>query len=170
VVRAGGVEFRAVGTAFTVDLAATKVEMFVTEGKVAVAVADTSSTVLDSPAPVLIVEAGNHVLVPIQGAAPTTPVVTPVSAAQLSQRLAWRAPKLEFTATPLAEAIAQINAHAGVAQHPLIRLGDDALATVRISGILRADNIDTLIGVLEADYGIKAERRGGEEIILRLKR
>jgi transmembrane sensor len=162
VVSAGGVDFRAVGTAFTVHLAEVKVEMFVIEGKVAVA-ADAQNAAADRPS--AIVEAGNHVLVTIDGEHRSAPVVTPVSAAQLNQRLAWRAPKLEFTATPLAEAVETINQFAA-GRAPRIKLGNAALADVRISGILRADNIDTLIGVLEADYGIRAERNGDTEVIL----
>jgi transmembrane sensor len=161
VVSAGGVDFRAVGTAFTVNLAEAKVEMFVTEGKVAVAAAP-QSTAVETPA---VVEAGNHVLVAIDGTQRSTPVVTPVSPAQLNQRLAWRAPKLEFTATPLGEAVDTINQLAA-GRAPRIKLGNAALAEVRISGILRADNIETLVGLLEADYGIRADRNGDSEIIL----
>ena len=84
----------------------------------------------------------------------------------MNQRLAWRAPRLEFSGTPLATAIEMLNAHAKDERRPLLKLGDASLATVRISGILRADNIDTLIGVLEADYGIRAEKHGETEIVL----
>jgi transmembrane sensor len=166
VVSAGGVEFRAVGTAFAVHLADKEVEMLVTEGRVAVerpTAAETSAAA--APAPLATVEAGNHVVVDVSVPQIAAPAVRAISKTELSRRLAWRAPKLEFSGTPLSAAIELINRHSAEAEK--IQLGDPALADLRISGILRADNIDTLLGVLEADYGIKAEKREGGIVLRR---
>lgn len=176
VVSAGGVDFRAVGTAFTVCLRDRKVEMFVSEGRVAVesgrakGIQDgglaSQPPAVGSTADVLVVDARNHVMVDI--AAPEIPVavVNTISESELSQRLSWRAPKLDFSGTPLEEAIEMINRHAMGEQRVRLVLGDPSLATVQISGILRADNISTLLDVLESEYGIKAERRSATEIVL----
>jgi transmembrane sensor len=157
-VSAGGVEFRAVGTAFAVHLADKEVEMLVTEGRVAVErPAAPEASAATAPVPLATVEAGNHVVVDVSVRQIAAPAVMAISKTELSRRLAWRAPKLEFSGTPLATAIDLINEHSSEAQK--IQLGDPALADLRISGILRADNLDTLLGVLETDYGIKAEKR-----------
>jgi transmembrane sensor len=181
VVRAGATTFRAVGTAFAVHLAGSRVEMIVTEGLVAVSTnkgerrgeqaSDGSETTppASSAGPSFsetIVEAGNHVVVDVAAPLRLEPTVRALTQSQLSHRLAWRAPRLEFSGTPLVKAVEMINEHSAIYRKPLLILGDASLASVRISGILRADNIDTLIGVLEADYGIRAEHRGETEIVL----
>lgn len=187
VVSAGGVEFRAVGTAFTVALGEEKVEMFVTEGRVAVeAAAKTTSDdrsekpvgvrpeaptfAVAVPPNVVVVEANNHVVIEVARPRVAVPAVRLMSEIELRQRQAWRAPKLEFSGTPLAEAIELIHRHAGREQKSRLVLGDPSLASVRISGILRADNVEVLLAVLEADYGIRSERRGGDEIVLQSAR
>lgn len=188
VVRAGGVEFRAVGTAFTISLADESVEMFVTEGRVAVATApesaghaaslgaprsaDAERSVVVGPGPAeeLVVDAHNHVRIEMAGPHPPPPAVRLVSESEMNRRLAWRAPKLEFSGTPLVEAIGMIHSHAAPGQKRRLVLAEPALAAVRISGILRADNIDVLLAVLEANYGITAEPRGETEIVLRRAR
>lgn len=172
VVEAGGMEFRAVGTAFAVQLSSTKVEMLVTEGTVAVeraAVADASSgtNTVVSPAasePLALVAAGNQVAVKL--AAPGVvdlPKVTPLSIAESGEKLAWRVPRLELNDTPLAEAIEAINRHSAV---PL-QIGDAELGKVGISGVLRADNVEPLLRMLESNYGIQADRREPGKILLR---
>jgi transmembrane sensor len=176
VVVAGPVEFRAVGTAFAVSRSDQRVEMYVTEGRVAVraqedrtpaagmphvgAATGSAPDPAATPAPEdkteIVLDAGKHVTVEtaVRGA---PPIVSSISGSGLSQRLAWRAPKVEFSATPLPDVIAIINEHAANHGGHRLVLGDDSLAGVRISGILRADNIETLIGVLNADHGITAE-------------
>lgn len=173
VVSAAGVDFRAVGTAFTVQLGERKVEMLVTEGTVAVENARPASADPGTPDPTatvpLLVQAGMRVEMATTREAAAVPVVESVTEAQLNRLLAWRAPKLELSGTPLAEAVDLINRHAGAQMGVRVVLGEPDLAGIRLTGILRADNIDTLIAVLEADHGIRAERRG-DEILLRRAR
>ena len=182
VVTARGVAVRAVGTAFAVDLTSAAVEVIVTEGKIAVerppaaAVAD-----VGTPAPVTlaVVERGNRVVIdalppaPVMAAAPVPAVaVEAVPPAELTERLAWRIPRLEFSGTPLAEAVELVNRHAAQPGRAAVRLvlDEPALAGVRVSGWLRADNTEGFIQMLRASFGVETDFRGASEIGLRRSR
>jgi transmembrane sensor len=170
-----GVEIRAVGTAFSVHAAPAGIEVLVTEGRVAVkglaahgpsATDDdlqSSASAFDPP-PALEVSAGNCVrleLAQLPGAL-AIPQVLPISPAEMHDRLVWRVPRIEFSGTRLEEAIPVFNRYSLV---PVI-LADPALHGLQLSGILRADNVDALVRLLEANYGVTADRRGSE-IVLR---
>lgn len=102
VVAAGGVEVRAVGTAFSVDFGKSAVEVLVTEGKVSVATPPRKSAPAGATQPMpepLFVDAG-HGLTVLTSARPEQAESRPVSAADLQSRLAWRSPRLEFSGTP----------------------------------------------------------------------
>lgn len=170
IVAVDAVEVRAVGTSFAVQRLPGQVEVVVTTGRVAVdrvssAGESASSQSPASPHTVANLEPGNQVTV---GVAPTatSPVIESLSDLELRQRLAWRVPRLEFTRTPLDEAIPMINQHSAVK----IALADPALGRVRISGLLRVDNIETLFKLLETEHNIEAERRGPDQVVLRAKR
>lgn len=158
VVSAGGVRFRAVGTAFAVSFGDATVEMLVTEGRVAV---ETATQGTGTVSEIAVVDAGSRVVVGT--ATPAAPVVARVSAADARETLAWRVPRLEFNETPLREVVRLLNAHSG----RRVNLADDMLGGLEISGALRADNLEPLLEVLATTYGIVAERRGASEIVLR---
>ena len=167
VVSVGGVEVQAVGTAFSVQFGKTSVEVLVTEGRVAVqpAVSPSSSPPAAVPAPTfeIFVDAGSLAVVGLDAAAfAIPPKVLPMPTVELKERLAWRVPQLQFSGTPLSEVIAMINAHGPVR----LTLGSEALGKVRISGVLRADNLDTLLELLAESHGIKTEHRGASEMVL----
>lgn len=188
VVAAAQVEFRAVGTAFTIQLGEDMVEMLVTEGTVAVA---------PTPAPVLsamlsgaavadpigsashpgsggaagltfspfIVEAGKRVEVTLAPGASSEPQVAALTEAELTHRLAWRAPKVEFSEIPLAEAVAMLNEHNRVK----FIIDDAELARLPVSGVFRADNTDAFVRLLEGSFGVEAVR-GPDTLLLRRAR
>lgn len=182
VVVAGGIEVRAVGTAFSVQLGAATVEVVVTKGVVSVEKGadreadggaltprnEAASTVPDPSRPVrsfapVLVEAGRLAIVETgPHDAPPPPSVVAMSDVELNDRLAWRIPRLEFFGTPLSQAIPMFNEHAGVR----LVLGDAALGHLEVSGVMRADNIDSLLRLLRDEFRIRAERRG-TEIVLR---
>jgi transmembrane sensor len=171
VVEAGGMEFRAIGTAFAIQLTSAHVEMLVTEGRVAIeravepaASSDPQGASAPAAARLALVEAGSQALVNLAPArADAVPQVTPLSPAELGEKLAWRVPRLELTDTPLAEAIAAINRHSPV---PL-EIKDEALGKVSISGVLRADNIEPLLRILESNYSIQVDRSEPGKVLLR---
>lgn len=183
IVEAGNVWFRAVGTAFSVQKANGAVELFVTEGRVAVdqpAATERSSGIVGSVTQgattadaaahqtLAIVEAGHRMLVAadVDAHSPHAPQIVPVPSAQASQRLAWRVPTLDLSGTPLGEALPHFNRHGKVR----LTLGDRELAQVRLSGMIRADNIETLLALLADSYGVRAESRSDGEIVLRKRR
>lgn len=164
VVTANGVEVRAVGTAFAVQIGPGAVEVVVTEGRVTVDSGPAAvTTSRDAPAPAVLVPGQQVMIEP--GAASAD--VRDLTAAELSARLAWRAPRLEFTGTPLAEVVRLLNEHAGSRQGVRFSIGDDSLAQVRVSGLFRADNTAALVELLESGFGIAAERASGSELVLK---
>ena len=161
VVEAGGVSVRAVGTAFSVQQGEARVEIVVTEGRVA----------LDAPerggAALAFVDAGSHAVMAPEAPAPQ---VAALSAAELGEKLAWRVARLEFNGTPLREVVALFNRHAAIlpegARMRLV-LGDVALESLPLSGMLRADNLPVLLKILESSYGIRTEPGSAGELVLR---
>ena len=138
--------------------------MLVTEGRVRV---DWSAPSTATPAaplaePLVSVDAGKSVVLPVAAPIVAPPMVRAVNEAELQEQTAWRIPKLEFTATRLREVLAQMNQH----NRRQFVLGEEGVGDLRVSGILRADKMDTLTEMLETDFGVHAERRS-EEIILR---
>ncbi len=150
VVRARDVDVRAVGTAFAVDLGEKAVEVVVTHGRVAVEPA---------AAQIAFVDAGQRARAPTGGASSE---VSTLSAAEAATRLAWRVPQLEFSRTPLAEALALINARGAARGQPPIEVqeGDPAWREIQLSGILAADNTDGFLLLLETNFGIRSDRSG----------
>ncbi len=176
IVSAAGIEVRAVGTAFSVDRSSGKVDVLVTEGRVAVeqpaAPGPSALTAPPSPPSTLgTLGAGRRlvVTVPTESGAPATATSdVAVSPLELQQRLAWRVPRLEFSATPLSEAIALFNAQATKAgREPCLALADPALGRLQLSGILRADDLESLLRLLDGEFQLKAEPRGNVLLLQR---
>ena len=181
VVVAGGVEVRAVGTAFSVQLGRAQVEVLVTEGRVAVeqgsgtaGPADAGSATAAAAQPLIslhppsrqpiFLDAGNSLVIEValQPVAAAKPKVQTIAPAQIAERLAWLNPRVEFSGAPLSEVVAVLNRYNATK----FSLGDAALAGVPLSGLFRADDPETFTRLLETGFGINSERRG-DEIILR---
>ena len=146
VVVASGVELRAVGTAFSVDLGKRAVDVLVTEGRVAVT--SPPATVEATPA-VAMVDAGQGTTVSLEVAGAAA--VRSVPSGERRERLNWRVPLLEFSGTPLAEAIPMFNRHGR--RHLVL---DPTLGRLQLSGTLRADDTDSLFILLRNEFGIIA--------------
>jgi transmembrane sensor len=180
IVEAAGAEVRAIGTVFSVARDKGVVDVVVTEGRVAVkrvaeaAVTASSSTAviaaqtgapsktnatrppsstIEDDAAAVTIGAGNGATVRADEAR-TPPAVRAVSAEDVKRRLAWRVPRLAFDGTPLAEVVRLFGEHGNVT----ITIADPSVRTVKVSGILRADNTDALLQLLANDHGIEAER------------
>ena len=162
VVDASGVEVRAVGTAFSVQFDRKSVEVLVTEGRVAVTHARAQPAV-DDPQAVAptFVDAGYRCVVALEQEVAGVPEVAGYTQAERDERLSWRVPRLEFSATPLVQALPMFNDYARVK----LVIADPSLEGLELSGVLRADNTDSLLRLLEREFGIKAEPRG-DEIVL----
>lgn len=175
VVRANGLEVRAVGTAFAVQVGEKEVEVVVTEGRVALdspasdEAGSTRSGVGSEPsaeAPrrsIAFVEAGGRAVVaPVASDSGVSAHVAKVTTAEMAARLAWREPTLELSGTPLREAIPMFNRHGGVR----LVLGDPLLGRVRLSGVVRGSSIEPLLRLLEEEHGIVASPRANGELVL----
>ncbi len=174
VVVARGVEIRAVGTAFSVGLESTRVEVLVTEGQVAVETASASAAIgspthdsqsslpVDASSPGVMVSAGESVTVDTSTAAPVLPSAQTMPVEEMNDRLAWRVPWLEMNATPLSEIIPAFNLHSG----SRLSYADARLGRLTLSGTLRADNVTVLLQILDTSYGVTAEKGADGAIVL----
>jgi ferric-dicitrate binding protein FerR (iron transport regulator) len=71
---------------------------------------------------------------------------------------------LEFSATPLGDALELFNQHARDSGGVRLVLANSALERLQLSGMVRANNVDTLLLLLARDFGIRADR--GEGVIV----
>ena len=155
IVYANGVNVRAVGTAFDVLLNQGSIEVLVTEGHV---------QVQPPTASVPVLAAGQRAVVSFSPTAPA-PQVHDVSAEEMAQRLAWQPQLLDFSSTPLEKVVTEFNRRAGPAGVRLV-IADPELAAVPIVASIRSDNIEGFVRLLELTAGVRAERRGTDEIVL----
>jgi transmembrane sensor len=184
VVSVDDVEVRAVGTAFAVQRRASKVEVLVTEGRVEVDRQGENASVAGTPAAqgpeaprtIATLDAGDRTMVSLSPTDDARPEVETLPVAELSQRLAWRAPQLEFTGTPLSEAVTLLNEQstraAVVGQRaPRYIIDDPEIAPMRVSGLFRVDTTDSFVRLLKQGFGIDAAtREDSGEIVLRKAR
>jgi transmembrane sensor len=154
-----------------VQLGRREVAVLVTEGRVSVdqtkATSDPGAELpaVSSPSRLAFVDAGSRMLVRVESGSDVTPTsdVQTVPTEELDKLLAWRNPRLEFSGTPLSEAVKLLNQHNRVQ----FVIADPALNSVRVSGYFRAGNTEAFVRLLEAGFGVKAKRRSENEIILR---
>ena len=174
VVRAGGVDVRAVGTAFNVKLAGPNLEVLVTEGTVHVSLqtspAPTSAAAAGSPSPPALVvlaalTAGQRTVIAV---APVIapPVVVPASIREIAQLLDWQPRLLDFESTPLAEVVETFNRRNSLR----LVIADADLRALPIVASIRSDNVEGFVRLLEGTVGVRADRSTAGEIVLRRAR
>jgi transmembrane sensor len=164
IVEAGGVEFRAVGTTFSVQLNAQSAQLLVTEGRVAVEkqgvpVAQSQSIGVE---PLGVIEAGRRVLVDI-AAEPTATEVAPMTEGEIGERLAWRNPRAEFSGTSLREVVELLNRQ----NRTQLVISDASLSDVQLSGVFRLDDVESVVRSLEVGFGVVTERADGRVLLRR---
>lgn len=165
VVRAGGVDVRAVGTAFNVKLAGEKIEVLVTEGTVRVS--QPSGVENHPPAPratelLATLTAGQRTVIPMAPAA-VPPVVLTASLSEIEQLLDWQPRLLDFDSTPLADVVATFNRRNATQ----LVIADDTLKELPIVASIRSDNVEGFVRLAEATMGVRADRQTAGEIRLR---
>ena len=167
IVTAGGVDIVAVGTAFNVRLAATAVEVLVTEGKVQVQPPEGVSGAGTSVKPsATLLRAGEQARVPLTAVAPA-PTVAAVNQAQMDQILAWKPRWLDFTETPLQSVVEEFNRRNAPVR---IVIADGGLSNTMVSASLRSDNIETLLRLLEGTFGVSIDREGNTITLHKVQR
>jgi transmembrane sensor len=147
VVSAGGGETLAVGTEFDVYQRANETVVTLIEGRVTVTSPQGGSTAIQ-------LAAGEQVSYSKHGTAQRT--------ADLQRASAWRARKLDFSDTPLSEAISEANRYSNLK----IELRGTELADARISGVFEAGRNDAVAEGVRAYFGLRLERFGDDLIVL----
>ena len=169
VVDVGGIEVRAVGTAFNVRLEPGRVEVLVTEGRVAVQEpagqplagvppSANPGMTIDSPT---YLSVNQRAVIDLAESAPA--VVSPVTSEEINRDLAWQAPRLQFAETRLADAVAEFNR---LNRHQIV-IADPELTNRLIGGTFRPDNVEGFIRLLGTTLGIQAEKSGENTTVLR---
>lgn len=74
----------------------------------------------------------------------------------LTEALSWRSPLLEFSETPLTDAVAQVNRYGG----PSAKVADPAVASLRVTGQFRAGDPTRFARSLAAAYPVSVRTRG----------
>jgi transmembrane sensor len=174
-VRAGGVDVRAVGTAFQVKLCGPNLEVLVTQGIVQLSqqtaagpagIVANGDSAASSPsaAPVVLaaLTAGQRTVIPF---APVLapPLVVPVSVPEIAQLLDWQPRLLDFDSTPLVEVIEAFNRR----NSQRLVIGDPDLRALPIVASIRSDNVEGFVRLLEGTMDVKADRYSSGEIVLR---
>ena len=156
---------RAVGTAFSVFIDNSDIRVTVNEGRVNLA------RVGEAP-----VNKSNH------KKAPTTDVFLSLDRGQsalfnqaeetmieladseLSRQQAWRRGLLIFAGEPLAEVVSEVSRYTSTT----IEISDPELRQILIGGRFRAGELEALIDVLEAGFGVEVSYIGKDHIQLRM--
>jgi transmembrane sensor len=162
IVKAAGVDVRAVGTEFAVELGSGGVDVVVTEGKVAVEkreVPAADESAYDPPQLLASLTAGRRARIDPRSV--VAPQITALSSEEIADRLAWRVPRLEFSRTPLSEVVERFNEH----NTTKLVLAHPALGQLRLSGTLRADRIEALTATLRSDFGVRTETEADRIVI-----
>lgn len=169
VVMVAGVEVRAIGTEFSVRRALNAVDVLVTEGRVAVehpaAAADHPRGSVGRSVPIdsVAVGAGARVSIPLDASSSAPVAAALVSPAEVEAALAWRSNRVEFSGTPLGEAVALFNRH----NRLQLTFGEPALAELYVSGIFWKDNPESFARLLEISFDVSADRAASDRIVLR---
>ena len=175
VVRVGDGEVRAVGTVFDVYKVGEKVTVTLIEGRVAVRAVDDGrtrersedqreqDTALRAQHDVgaeIMLTAGEQVSYGVG-----TPIAKSVPA-DLRRISAWRARKLDFKGTVLADAIAEANRYSNIK----IELRVPELEDARISGVFEVGKNELFAEGLQSFFGLQAERTADNRIVLTARR
>jgi transmembrane sensor len=173
-VEAGSVEVCAVGTAFNVRMAPTRIEVLVTEGRVQVEDARQTpgATQRPSEAPdfsgASYLDAGNRMIVTVGTTLPVppSPRIELLEPQAIRAELSWQEPWLVFVDTPLAEVVAQFNRR----NHVQLAIDDAQLAGLPIGGTFRAENLEAFVRLLSTNKDVLVERPDPEHILLRARK
>jgi transmembrane sensor len=141
----------ALGTQFSVQRMVSDVQVLVTAGRVELRLAGTPqrSTILD--ADTLARTVNSEV------------VIRHVSKAEAEQFLSWRGGFLTFRDTPLSDAVAQFNRF----QVRKLVIEDPSLATIRIGGKFRTNNLSAFLSLLQQGFPVTVEETDDRIVLKR---
>lgn len=156
----------AIGTAFTVRVRETDVEITVAEGIVEIFAQDEGS---NTGAGSAIIEAGpayrSLTVLTVNESAVFHDAVErreKLDQAAIGRKLMWREGFLAFSGDALIDVVSEMRRYTDVR----IEIADPALAAMPIAGSYEAGNIDGMFESLEFVYGIKAVERAPRHVVL----
>jgi transmembrane sensor len=179
-VYAGNRRIEAVGTAFSVYLKGENVSVAVTEGRVSLAAAPSRPTAAQLRADVSTFElddssmetlgtldAGHvaEIRHPIEATAADAsplPTIRPVSAAELTQRLAWREGTLIFSGETLEQVVAEFSRYTNLS----IEIPDASVRKLRIGGRFPAGETETMLATLQSSFNLTVTRLGHDRVVI----
>jgi transmembrane sensor len=155
IVHAGGGVVRAVGTAFSVHLKGSDVEVTVTEGRVEIASAvddngsidlgkDDFSKYLTTLDAGQTAEYGQHTIHSVRTIAPEL----------ITRKMSWQHGTLVFKGETLEEVVREISRYTNTR----LVISDPAIRKIRIGGYFKTGEVDALLTVLKDNFSIKAEK------------
>ena len=168
-VLANGKLVQAIGTEFNVEIkSADQLELVVTEGKVKIAVVPKEKTAkadvtslgqltLHSPE----VEAGEQAILK-SNKDKVEHNITKIDSHEIKVKLSWQKGDLVFRGEPLEEAIREVGRYTSIEFVIL----DDSLRHLRIVGLFRAGDVDSLLNALRENFKIDARYTSEEKILL----
>jgi len=163
-VEAAGTLTRAIGTEFNVDMSSANVTVSVLEGVVQVSTPDSS---VDGRPSVADISAATHPRAEAiaKGQAiefrPTEHRLVPEKA-NLGRIDAWRTRRIEFSNTPLAEAVEEFNRYSSTR----IVIGSRSLADRRVSGVFHISDKKGFIYSLHEALGVEAHSSLNEVVLI----
>ena len=86
-----------------------------------------------------------------------------LSPSEMDRELGWQPRMLDFDDTPMHEIVSQFNKRNQVQ----LKLGDSSLEKIRFSNYFWSDNVEGFVRLMESSFGMRAEWRGSNEIVLR---
>jgi transmembrane sensor len=110
-----------------------------------------------------LLTAGQRIVVPLapRSLVLALPEIAPVEPQAIKQALAWQQRRLDFESMPLPGMVAEINRYN---RHKLV-IVDSSLEAHRFGGSFPAGDYETFVRLLEANFGVIAERRRGETLL-----
>jgi len=167
VVQVKDLEVKAIGTAFTVEVSDSDLEVLVTEGRVRLERTPPPESSRGVPAPLhakegLELSAGQGAVQKIASEISFVPEVRRLSPGEIKSKLSWRETVLQFEAAPLYQVLAEVNRH----NRTEIIIRDDELREVRITATLQPDNLEGLLTVLKIIAGIQHYQTDDGNIVL----
>jgi transmembrane sensor len=184
-VYAGNRMIKAVGTAFSVYRLKNNIEVLVTEGKVDLAIIEStlfvkpeSLSMISANVPqnlptnstektvtiIASLEAGQSISIPVSSNSLDTPVIE-YAQGDLVRKLSWLDGRLVFAGESLEEVVAEVSRHTPI----LIEVTDPELKKLRIGGQFQAGETDALFDVLESGFGVKITRINNGHVQLNAK-
>ena len=160
VVEAGGVDIRAVGTAFNVRLSGDRLDVIVTHGTVALA----APTATAGSAGVAVLQANQRANLVLAEKTPAAAVEL-IDRSEIQRRLSWQHGMMSFRDEALEAIVEELNR----INATRLRLDDAALAALRFSGTIRSDNVAGFARLLETAFGAEVVAANDREILLRSK-